>query len=228
MAVVYISSTQEDLKAHRAQVKDLFQHAGNIVRMMEYYGPDGGYPIERCVDDVAGSDLYVGLIGWCYGSVPAENNPQRESFTVLEYREAMRRRRPCLIAMHDEKALWPVRFVDKNREGIERFRAELRDRHLVVFFDSLDDLRAKMTQAILDEAWQRPLDRLARKAVRCILETGLSSPAAIRDALAISDEELRCLEDHLFQLDLVRGLKNVVWLVTQSGRSIVAQPDDRG
>jgi Domain of unknown function (DUF4062) len=42
-------------------------------------------PVDRCLDDVRSADIYVGVLAWRYGFVPAGGHT---SITELEYRAA--------------------------------------------------------------------------------------------------------------------------------------------
>ena len=75
MARIYISSTYEDLKDCReAAYRALRRLRHDVVAMEDYVAADER-PLDRCLEDVANCDVYIGLIGWRYGFVPAEDNP---------------------------------------------------------------------------------------------------------------------------------------------------------
>jgi Domain of unknown function (DUF4062) len=59
-------------------------------------------PVEKCLRDVAGCDVYVGIFAYRYGYVPKEENPEGRSITELEYRKAgesaVARLHPCTVS----------------------------------------------------------------------------------------------------------------------------------
>jgi hypothetical protein len=87
---VYLSSTYEDLKAYREAVFAALEKGGLDVARMEAYTAADERPLEKCLRDVAQSDIYVGVYAWRYGyEPPAEHgNPDGKSITELEYRKA--------------------------------------------------------------------------------------------------------------------------------------------
>ncbi len=82
---------------------------------MEDYGPDDRPPLEKCLEDVAGCDLYLGIFAWRYGHVP---DGYDRSITELEYRKAIEGAIPTLIFLLDEDVPWSPKFIDRGRRGI--------------------------------------------------------------------------------------------------------------
>ncbi|MGH8625173.1 MAG: DUF4062 domain-containing protein, partial [Gammaproteobacteria bacterium] len=114
---IYLSSTYEDLKQHRAAVFEALEKAGLPVARMEGYVASDKRPLDLCLQDVAQSDIYVGLFAWRYGYVPPpeHGNPDGRSITELEYRHAMDKGKPILTFLADPstEAVWPERFRDE-------------------------------------------------------------------------------------------------------------------
>lgn len=83
---------------------------------MEDYVAQDTRPLEKCLEDVASSDIYVGIFGWRYGYIPTDNNkdnnPNNLSITELEYSEAKEKGIPCLVFLLDESVPWPLKFSD--------------------------------------------------------------------------------------------------------------------
>ena len=88
MTKIYLSSTYGDLKAYREGVYHTLRQMGYDAIAMEDYVATDKRPLEKCLQDVAACDLYVGLFAWRYGYVPSEGNPEHKSITELEYRKA--------------------------------------------------------------------------------------------------------------------------------------------
>jgi hypothetical protein len=156
---VYLSSTYEDLKEYRAAVFTALEKAGLDVVRMEAYTAADERPVDVCLQDVARSDIYVGLYAWRYGyEPPAEHgNTHGKSITELEYRQAEQRKlRKLLFFAHpDTKAHWPRRFSDEVTGEGERgaklttFRSELGAEKTASFFRTPDELATLVLAAIM-------------------------------------------------------------------------------
>jgi hypothetical protein len=136
---------------------------------MEHYVATDQRPLDKCLADVAECDIYVGVFAWRYGYVPATGNPAGKSITELEYRQAQKLGKPCLIFLVDEMASWPDEFKDtvsgENDGGrrIEALREELGREYLVSFFNSAEELATLVVTAVYHQEprgrvpLQRPL-----------------------------------------------------------------------
>ncbi len=154
MAKIYLSATYTDLKAYRDAVYRILRMLRHDVIAMEDYVATDAYPLHQCLADVAGCDVYVGLVGWRYGYVPDRDNPARQSITELEYRKAGESSLPRLLFLADKNAPWPDEFRDSNTgdgEGgrrIAAFRAELENAKLVSYFRTPDHLAGLASAAV--------------------------------------------------------------------------------
>ena len=88
MAVIYLSSTYEDLKDWRQSVAVQLRAMRHTVIGMEDYAAADERPLDKCLADVEGCDIYIGIFAWRYGFIPQKDNPERQSITELEYRKA--------------------------------------------------------------------------------------------------------------------------------------------
>jgi hypothetical protein len=86
MAHVYVSSTFKDLEECREKVRIVLKRMGHEDIAMEYYVAEDKRPLEKCLEDVASCDLYIGIFAWRYGYVPEGYD---KSITELEYRKAV-------------------------------------------------------------------------------------------------------------------------------------------
>lgn len=150
MARVYVSSTYRDLREHREAVYRALRQLGHDVVAMEDYVAADQRPLQRCLADVAASDVYLGILAWRYGYIPEQGNPDGRSITELEYREALRRGIPCLLFLLDENAPWQPNLIDRGADGqrIEELRAELLREHTVSVFRTPDELAAATVTAV--------------------------------------------------------------------------------
>ena len=147
MTKVYVSATFRDLEECRAAVKLALRRLRVEDVAMESYVAEDRRPVERCLEDVADCDLYVGIFAWRYGFVPPGYD---QSITELEYRQAETLGKPCLIFLLDEEAPWPRVHIDRgdDAERIETLRSELVIRHMCSTFTGPGDLAALVTAAV--------------------------------------------------------------------------------
>jgi len=84
---VFLSSTSRDLQAHRDAVYDaLCQFDGwHCYRMESFTARAGQSALEYCRQKAGECDVFVGLIGHCYGSTP---QGEARSYTESEYEAA--------------------------------------------------------------------------------------------------------------------------------------------
>jgi len=194
---VYVSATQRDLLECRAAVHGATRRLGIEDIAMEAYVAEGRPPLDKCLEDVRRCDLYIGLFAWRYGFIPPGADC---SITEMEYREAVRLEKPCLIFLLAEDASWPGNLIDRGADGerILALRRELSGKHVCSFFTGPDDLDAKVTAALANfrHGEQRPrppdeptgalseevrrayYDRLSQRYRRIELEALNPTPAA--------------------------------------------------
>lgn len=159
MAKIYISSTYRDLVQCREAVARALRRMNHAVVAMEEYVASDQRPLDRCLADVADSDVYVGIFGWRYGFVPEDDNPRRKSITELEYRQAVASRKPTLLFLLREDAPWVPGDMDQvtgEGEGgrrIRELRGELSLTRMVSFFSTADELATLASNAVAN--WER-------------------------------------------------------------------------
>ena len=96
---VYISSTYQDLVDHRAAVDRTLRRMGHDVIGMEQYVAEGSKPVDRCQADVRLADVYVIIVAWRHGYVPAA---ETRSITEIELAEAQDAGKPVLAFLLDQ------------------------------------------------------------------------------------------------------------------------------
>jgi tetratricopeptide (TPR) repeat protein len=166
---VFLSSTAADMQFHRDAVKAAIDRMSGwrCVGMEDFEAADCA-PLQACLDKLAHCDVYVGLIGHCYGSSPPYSD---KSFTRHEYEAAVTRKIPRLIFLTDEKFSVPadVWMKENNLANIEKqsaFRLQLaNDRKAVMFNEDPAALAVRVTQAIREWERKNPLhDELSSPA----------------------------------------------------------------
>jgi Domain of unknown function (DUF4062)/HEAT repeats/NACHT domain len=145
---IYVSSTFEDLKSFRERVSHVIRRMGDLDVAMEHYAAEDVRPLDRCLEDVAECDVYVGIFAWRYGFVPTVGNPGGLSITELEYQRAEELGKPRLVFLLHEDAPWPRKSIDKDPTQIERLRARVSDGTIAAFFNTEDSLAAEVSTAL--------------------------------------------------------------------------------
>lgn len=154
MARIYVSSTFGDLADYRKEVSLALRRLGHEDIAMEYYVAEDKRPLDRCLDDVASCDVYVGIFAWRYGYVPGIDNPEGLSITELEYRHAVAAGKVCLIFLLSAEAPWPRAKMERAAlDRIDALREEITSRHEVGMFENLDDLARKVIEAVIH--WEK-------------------------------------------------------------------------
>jgi hypothetical protein len=154
MSKIYVSSTYTDLREHReAAIRQLRRMQHTVTAMEDYSARDESAAVAS-TSDVADSDLYVGLIAWRYGHIPAKDNPLSLSVTEQEYQAAVDNCVPRLVFMLDEALSWPPSFLDAYTgagnagKRIADFRKRIAEDRLASMFTSPEDLAAKVAASV--------------------------------------------------------------------------------
>ncbi|MBL7551551.1 DUF4062 domain-containing protein [Frankia sp. AgB1.9] len=163
--------------------------AGDVAVDMAYFGAHDEPPADFCVAQVRASDVYVGLIGFRYGS-PTREQPDL-SYTELEFEAATEAGIPRLVFLLADDAVVPIQefsdpaYGDRQR----RFRDELRDAGIITTtFRSPADLETAVLDALVKlrdrqreqaESAVRPADSLVGPGGATVLVVGVGglSPA---------------------------------------------------
>jgi hypothetical protein len=186
MATIYLSATYQDLKAYRDAVYHILRMLRHDVISMEDYVATDAYPLHKCLADVAASGIYLGLLGWRYGYIPRQHNPEHKSITELEYRQAGTSGLPRLVFLADSDAPWPDEFRDAGSgdgddgQRIADFRAEVANATLVSHFRTPDHLVGLVSVAVQRCLDERPATKPSvggrlREAKRQALDKRLRS-----------------------------------------------------
>ncbi|HEY6888106.1 MAG TPA: DUF4062 domain-containing protein [Solirubrobacter sp.] len=218
--IVYISSTQRDLVAHRTAVASVLRRIGHRVIGMEDYTAEGQQPLERCLKDVADAEVYVGILAWRYGSTAEADgssapklpgtSSKSASITEYEYRQAVATDKRVLMFLLDPEAEWPASQIDAltavGGDAIASLRDEASRKHLVSYFRGPDDLAGLVSTAVYRAEMDTNMQlgelhfdqRLNQPAVRTINPVNDSTLAEITAVIG-GPEELQALQVHIGQ-----------------------------
>jgi len=145
---VFVSSTYLDLKAYRAEASNVLRRMGHVDIAMEYYGAEDARPIDRCLEDVARCDAYVGIFAWRYGWAPPTSAGPSKSITELEYETAVQNNKPRLLFLVSPSHPWPPDFIDDDRSAVRGLRERLKADRVVSLFTTVDDFGKLLAAAL--------------------------------------------------------------------------------
>src|SRR6266481_6301606 len=163
---IYVSSTFEDLRLHRASAIRVLRQLGHEVVSMEDYVAESSIPVDKVVADVKTCDVYVVLVAWRYGYIPEMSRITVDvsgaikgttSITEYEYLAAVEANVKRLAFLLHERAPWPPHLMDAF-EGVTDsqgslskvlgFRERLQRDQMVTFFEEPADLEARLGASI--------------------------------------------------------------------------------
>lgn len=146
---VFLGSTFVDLERHRDLVRDAITRLEQNSKAMEFFGALPDTPKEECLRLVRSANAYVGVFGMRYGHIDEASG---KSLTHLEYEEAQTIRLPSLIYVMDEDAHSVLpKHVDTGlaADKLRDLKQRLKERHVVNFFSSPEDLASRVTQDLV-------------------------------------------------------------------------------
>lgn len=141
---VFVSSTFEDLREHRAAVLHTLTRISNnenplVIHAMEYFLAGPGHPGDRCLELVRRSDYYVGIFGARYGTIWRAKGI---SFTHAELSAAEQAKILCCIYMptREHAAALPKETHREAQARADDLREYLLRSYVVEQFSSSVDL----------------------------------------------------------------------------------------
>jgi hypothetical protein len=179
---VFVSSSFQDLREHRAAAIRVLRQLGHEVLAMEDMTAGSVAPLGKVIEMVDRSEAYVGIFAWRYGYVPsapmapppsasvaaAGAVPGETSITHYEYLRAVERRLPVLAFLLDETSPWPPQLIDgfdsstpharTSADAIRALRFTLQQERVVSWFTTPSDLEARVSAAITTAGLTRQLD----------------------------------------------------------------------
>jgi tetratricopeptide (TPR) repeat protein len=134
---VFVSSTWLDLQPERKAVEAAIHRMRKPGFIgMEYFGSRDETTQRASLDEVDGSDVYVGIFAARYGS----------GITEDEYRRARERKMHCLIYFKAESSITLDKVERDTAQSarLDKLKAELRESHTVSEFTTPEDLATKV------------------------------------------------------------------------------------
>ena len=140
---VFISSTYTDLIPFRETVWKELDNLQIEILGMEKFGARKSAPLSTCLEEVSNSDIFIGIIGFRYGSVDKKT---KKSFSQLEYEKAVELDKEILIYLMDDNALVNAKNVDTgiNSNRLKKFKKVLKINHTIDSFQDPNELASKI------------------------------------------------------------------------------------
>ena len=152
----YLSSTTQDLRECRSQIRIALQRLGveDAAALTDTDTAEAQRPVDERLVDVRSCDVYIGVFAWRYGVIP---DGFTKSITELEYEEAVAAGIPRLLFLQDDQVPWPLALVDRREsfERIDALRARIQESEVCDLFANAEDLRSKVTEALVREMQRR-------------------------------------------------------------------------
>jgi O-acetyl-ADP-ribose deacetylase (regulator of RNase III) len=144
---VFVSSTWNDLRDHRAAIRPALGSLGLEFVGMEEIVTTPSIPRDATLPHIGRVGAYLVIVGWRYGSVDLATGL---SFTELEYVHAVGQGKPVLAFLMDDSVAVRASELDADSQGFEKlrsFREVLSLRHGAVKFTGPADLARKVARA---------------------------------------------------------------------------------
>ncbi|HJR08561.1 MAG TPA: DUF4062 domain-containing protein [Pyrinomonadaceae bacterium] len=153
LSKVMISGTYDDLKSLRDAMKEALHAQGLPILDMAYEQTKVGSVLSNSLDMVRRSSVYVAIIGWKYGKIPTENNPDRLSLTELEYNAAKEAGITIKVFIVRGSYLLETAY-DESDEGkikLAAFKKRLEDDgNICTFFENFHDFDKKAVHTAIE------------------------------------------------------------------------------
>jgi len=201
----FLSSTYEDLVAHRKAAAEALERLGQHPQRMEVFGARPEEPLTACLSEIDECDLFLGIYAHRYGFVPEGS---AVSITEAELDRAIRGNKPIFCFVVHEDHPWPPKMIE---DGVGRLR--------------LQTLKQRVSSGVVRDVFTTPEDLAVKVAtsVGRYLSQGKESKALpdlyVEDLRESGDlEEL--LERGLRALEAATGTDyNQVFLASTSAYS---------
>jgi hypothetical protein len=222
---IFVSSSFEDLREHRAAAIHVLGQLGHEVLAMEDMVAGSAAPLAKVLEMVDRSEAYVGIFAWRYGYVPKSAElqpltpvkiptvegavPGETSITEYEYRRAVQRKLPIMAFLLDEHYPWPPQFIDGfdktraeaplNAEKIRALRQRLQQERIVGWFTTPSHLETRVSAAVTMAGLTSQLDLQPATALDPIIGTpgDTSAEFGIKQAIIAAGDH-----QHALKIDL--------------------------
>lgn len=144
---VFLSSTYEDLREHRAKAAQAIERLGQHGVRMEVFGARPGHATGVCREEIDGSDAFLGIYAHRYGFVPAYSST---SITEQEFDFAQERGKPTFCFLVDEEFPWSPKLIEPEpgQSKLKLFKQRVSATFVRDTFATPDDLAYKIASSL--------------------------------------------------------------------------------
>ncbi|MCW5874458.1 MAG: DUF4062 domain-containing protein [Anaerolineales bacterium] len=145
---IFVSSTQRDLEDHRESLRLAIETSGHHFVGMEHFGANTYPALDVCFRELDKCEVYIGLLGSYYGSVP---RGRVLSYTELEYQHARLHGKHPIVLVSTQSTITSTlpRERRENIQRLARFKAKIKHHHTVSHFLSPEDAAWRALAAIM-------------------------------------------------------------------------------
>jgi ribosomal protein S18 acetylase RimI-like enzyme len=144
---VFLSSTYEDLREHRAKAAQAIERLGQQGVRMEVFGARPVDATEVSLDEIDASDAFLGIYAHTYGYVPAGSSI---SITEREFDFAQEHSKPTFCFVVDEEFPWSPKFIEPEpgQSKLKLFKRRVSTTFVRDHFTTPDDLAYKVASSL--------------------------------------------------------------------------------
>lgn len=177
---VFISSTFTDLMEERQAVLKATLELDHMPAGMELFPAADDTAWQLIKDVIDSSDYYVLIIGGRYGSLDEEGI----GFTEKEYEYAVGHKKPVIPLLHENPNNLPRDKTETDEvtwAKLQDFRDKVEKRHICAYWNSPDDLKAKVIVGLTATVKRHP-------AVGWIRADKIPSEATLADIVSLREQ----------------------------------------
>ena len=143
---VFLSSTYDDLREHRAKAAQAIERLGQHGIRMEVFGARPGDATGVCLDEINASDAFLGIYAHRYGHVPIGTSI---SITEQEFDFAQQHKKPTFCFFVDDEFPWSPKFIelDPGQSRLKLFKQRISTTFVRDTFTTPDDLAFKVASS---------------------------------------------------------------------------------
>jgi len=186
---IFISSTFRDLIDERQAVLKSILELGHMPAGMELFPASDDTAWDLIKDIIDESDYYVLIVGGRYGSLDEEGI----SYTEKEYDYAIKTKKAVISLLHQNPDNLPrdKTETDENAwEKLKRFREKVENKHTCVYWNSADELKARVIIGLTSETKRHPAIGWVR-ADKVPTESTLAEVLSLKRKLSEVEAELK-------------------------------------
>lgn len=176
---VFVSSTFRDLQDQRQAVLKAILELDHMPAGMELFPASDETAWGLIKDVIDASDYYVLIIGGRYGSLHKEGL----GYTEMEYDYAVSQKKAVIPLLHEDPDNLPRGDTDTDPgswEKLKQFRAKVEASHTCNYWESTDDLKARVIVGLTATIKKRP-------AVGWVRADQVPTGARVEEVLALRD-----------------------------------------